>query len=279
MKLSILTTISNPQERQDPYIEALQCYLDVADEVVIVDGSRIKYDSWAMFPQLKLVHHFWPEEWDWSQLPVSLNRGLEKCTGDWVLKLDIDQFIHQNDIYELKRRLRNIHKPCATFQKYSVTYNKRFYQKGEMITAINKGKYGDKISFGEDINENSDLCRPIWHDLLYNEKRVPLGRLIQEDECGRTGITIWNFDYTFKTQELTRKEFYRFAKAYTSYFDDSPFGSSEEESFQIFCDLHKGRYKKANYEITDMNILPKYIQHAYINLKPSQFGYNGWGIL
>ena len=36
MKLSIFTTMTDPESRMDPYREALKCYEEFADEVVIV---------------------------------------------------------------------------------------------------------------------------------------------------------------------------------------------------------------------------------------------------
>ena len=46
MKISIATTYTNPDERQDPWKEAMACYEDFADEV-IVTGENWPYDfSW-----------------------------------------------------------------------------------------------------------------------------------------------------------------------------------------------------------------------------------------
>ena len=36
MKISIFTTMTNPEERMDPWEEALECYKSFADEVVVV---------------------------------------------------------------------------------------------------------------------------------------------------------------------------------------------------------------------------------------------------
>ena len=43
MKLSITTTMTDPESRKDPWREALECYEDLADEVVIT-GQNWKYD-------------------------------------------------------------------------------------------------------------------------------------------------------------------------------------------------------------------------------------------
>ena len=36
MKVSIFTTMTNPEERMDPWKEALNCYESIADEVIVV---------------------------------------------------------------------------------------------------------------------------------------------------------------------------------------------------------------------------------------------------
>ena len=36
MKLSIFTSMTKPDERNDPWKEAMECYRDFADEVVVV---------------------------------------------------------------------------------------------------------------------------------------------------------------------------------------------------------------------------------------------------
>ena len=39
MKISIFTTITTPSKYQYAYLEAMESYLDFADELVIVDGG------------------------------------------------------------------------------------------------------------------------------------------------------------------------------------------------------------------------------------------------
>ena len=41
MKISIFTTMTNPEERMDPWKESLACYEDFADEVIVV-GENFK---------------------------------------------------------------------------------------------------------------------------------------------------------------------------------------------------------------------------------------------
>ena len=43
LKISITTTMTDPESRKDPWREALQCYEDIADEVIIT-GQNWQYD-------------------------------------------------------------------------------------------------------------------------------------------------------------------------------------------------------------------------------------------
>lgn len=276
MKLSIITTITNPEERQDPYIESIASYLDVADEVIVVNGGRqTRMEDFQT--KIKLVNLPWPEAWNWKELPIHLNAGLQAATGDWVIKMDIDQMFHENDVDEIRRRLSEIKKPTATFQKMSVLPHDTFLQKGEVAVAINKALVGDSICFGVDPNEYTDLCSPIHQTSTQDD--VPHGRVVHFNECGRTGISIWNFDYTFKTQEVTKKEFLKFSLAYEKFFGMTKWGHTEDQALEVFMEMMQDRYRKATYKITDDSVLPKYIRKKYSELTDDQFGHSGWGLL
>lgn len=277
MKLSILTTITDPELRQDPYKEAIESYCDLADEVVVVDGSHDCRIKPVDHKKIKVVCNLWPKEWSWKQLPIQLNKGLEQCTGDWVLKLDIDQMIHEKDNSRLRMMLTHLREdvPVITCQKYSVYPSKRYTQKGEMILGINLKTYRDKIKYGRDLDKESDLCTPIW---VKQEGKVPLGTLVTNGEGFKSTIPYWNFDYTFKSKEVARNEFLRFSKAYHAYFGSWQWGRTADESLDVFLNMMEGRWKSAPYHIDDIKILPKYIHKKYLELTPDQFGYDGWGV-
>ena len=53
MSISIITTMTNPGERNDPWKEALNCYEDLGDEVIITGKD-------------------WPIEFSWEQIETGL---------------------------------------------------------------------------------------------------------------------------------------------------------------------------------------------------------------
>ena len=57
----------------DPWREALNCYEDFSDEVVIVGQN-------------------WPEEFKFSYIGEVFQNGFDQSSGDWVIHMDIDNF-------------------------------------------------------------------------------------------------------------------------------------------------------------------------------------------
>lgn len=278
MKLTILTTVTNPEERQDPWVEALKCYLGLADEVVVVNGGSNKHYDFPPF--VKCVDLAWPYEWNWVEYPRHLNFGKQHCTGDWILRLDIDQFIHEKDFDELRKRLEEApdNVQAMTMQKMSFTYGGKYYQKGEAIICI---RNLPTIAFGKETGKDTDLCFPIIQtgtEVVYDGDNIlyelPIGRPL---EVGRTGVSYWNYDYYFKTLEFTTKEFFRMSRAYHRYYDTWKFGDSEKKAFIVFCNMLKARNQQSSY-IAEVKDHPKYIQDKIKNITPEQFGHSAWGL-
>lgn len=291
MKLTILTTVTNPIERQDKWSEALANYYDFADEIVVVNGGNNSIFNDLPFirglPKFKEVMLPWPYEWNWVEYPRHLNEGLKHCTGDWIIRLDIDQLIHEDDFQAIREKLAKCPKECeaATFQKMSFTYNSKYYQKGSTTIAF---KNLPGIVLGRDINTHTDLCFPIREtgkEYVYATDSVADKELIYQLPIGKqlltfkTGIKYWNYDYFFKTEEFTKKEFWRASRAWNRYYKNWNFGSDEEKSFEIFLKMLKARYKDSPYTASALIIHPKHIQQAILDLKPEQFGATGWGLL
>jgi hypothetical protein len=169
VKISILTTITNPDERQDKWREALACYCDFADEVVVVDGSNVGHNDLnpnkgvfkdSQWWKLRVIRLEWPYEWNWIELPRHLNEGRKHCVGDWIIKLDIDQFFHEKDFEKVRQKLAECSGECqvATFQKMSLVYGKKYYQKGGQPIAF---RNQPEIVIGRSLDRATDLCFPI----------------------------------------------------------------------------------------------------------------------
>ena len=288
MKISIITTITNPEENQYPWREAINSYLALADEVIVVNGSGSKgivgyHIIESQVDKLKFIHLPWPNKWHWSELPIHLNAGLEQAIGDWVIKCDIDYVFHENDIKDIRFALENNAKQysIASFVKKIIIDRNSYFKKCRIPVAIHKGQVGDSIKFGIDPNLKSDWCMPI---LVKGEKRfiasgtsdyiVPTGQIVPPGMVYDTGLNIYNYDCFFRTKEVQKREFWRFAQAYASAFDES-WGSSEEEAFSFWTKMMKSRLSKQLYPM-DIESHPEFIKEKIKNMKPEEFGFNNW---
>lgn len=278
MKLSIILLTANPTEKQYAWQESFRSYLAQADEVIVVDGGS--EDLITPFPledKLKIIKKPDPAIWTWSEHAKNLNLALEKATGDWIIKADIDWVFHELFHKELRNKLGQLDTLVATMQKYTYYPRRRFVQKGQIPMIVN-GKYKHLIRFGKDPKTYTDLTYPITWKGEMDEEGVPLGKLITEKDWGKTGLKFWNFDYTFKTLENAKKLFLRSSISHKTYFGETAWGETEEKAFQVFMDNMRGKFCRS-LDIIDGNDIPKYIKERVATLTPEEFGYDGWGML
>ena len=71
LKLSIFTTTTNAGARGDLYQQALECYRELADEVVVVNGGGQLTEKHGV----KYVNHKWPQEFEWPLIGKQFTRG------------------------------------------------------------------------------------------------------------------------------------------------------------------------------------------------------------
>ena len=246
MKLSIFTSMTNPQERNDPWEEGLECYEDFADEVIIV-GEK------------------WPQEFTFSDIGKVFQEGFDRSNGDWVILMDIDTFFHENDKQKIRGILQKYNDyPSIAFPKFQFFQPNRFNFKSKMCIAYNKKNYPN-IKF----DGGPDLCQPTVEN-----------KLIEPDFAPYEKIVIWNYEAMFRTKEIIKKDRARFARAWFNSFGDygDRGGPTEEEAFHAWFKMIKERY---SYHYLKMNIdnHPKYIKSRLSNIPNDQFGSNLFGLI
>lgn len=270
--ISIFTTLTNPDKRQDPWKEALANYCELADEVIVVNGGeKLEYPD----PKVKFISYPWKDDWEWETITKHMNAGLVECKGDWAIRMDIDMLFHENYFAEIKANLNSISwqdKQVLSFTAFNVTTWDKVYVKGARPIAINRGKFPE-IRLGRILNEFSDLCYPI----------IPEGK----DEGGiyfglradyhKTGIPYLNYDNTFRTKKVAGECWKKYLKAYGKFCNKFQ-GLSEEEGFKVLTDMIKGRYDKSQFKIK-LEEHPKHIRDRVKNLTEEQLGYNLWNLI
>lgn len=245
MKISIFTHFTDPENRGDPWKEALSCYNQFADEVVTV-GSN------------------WQEEFKWSYIGEVFTEGFDNSKGDWVINLPIDMFIHENDFKTLRDTLiSNSSFPAVVFKKYKFFHPERYEFKSTIILAINK-KFFPKIKF----NGGGDLCLPTLNSELLDSNNLPL--------CP---VPIWNYDTTFRNREQIAQDRARFSRAWFREFGEygDRGGPTDKEAFDAWYEMIKRRYA---YHVNKLNLNdhPIFIKEKLYNLTSDQFGYDLFGL-
>ena len=245
MKLTIFTSMTNPEDRMDPYKEALSCYEDFADEVITVGQD-------------------WPEEFSFEYIGTTFQEGFDKSNSDWVIRMDIDNFFHERDILKIMKVLqKHKDKPAIVFPKFQIFTPDRYDIKAKMCIAYNKKQFPNIK-----LNGGGDLCLPTINGMILDQSNVP-----------NENIPIWNYDSIFKTKTIISKDRARFARAWKSCFGDwgDRGGGTENEAFDAWFEMITDRYKKHTLKL-NLSDHPKYIAKSIASLTKDQFGYNAFGL-
>jgi len=245
MKISIHTTMTDPDQRMDPWKEALACYDELADEVIITGED-------------------WPEEFSWDYIGKTFNDGLQKTTGDWAIRMDLDYFFHEKDIAYIREFIEKNNDAIAiAFPKRQFFTPDRYQLQSKVCIAVNRRKYPDIK-----LNGGGDLCFPTLDNILIDVNKIPLCK-----------APIWNYDMMFKTKKIIETERLRFGRAWFAYFNEWGIfgGNSKEEAFDAWFYWVAKKYKKHVFNIK-FHKHPKYIQKKLSELDVNQFGYNCFGL-
>ena len=245
MKISTFTTMTKPEERLDPWKEAIKCYESFSDEVVVVGED-------------------WPTEFKFDLIGKYYQKGFDECSGDWVLRMDVDYFFHENDSPKLNEILSKYSNyPAVSLPQYQFFTPERYQIKTRLCIALNKKKYPE-IKF----NGGGDLCLPTLNNKIIDIKKVP-----------NVNIPIYQYDSMFRTKEIISEDRARFARAwyrqFNSYGDRG--GPEPDEAFKHWYKMIQKKYYFHIHKIKLENH-PKVISDSLLNLKEEQFGYSAFGL-
>lgn len=296
MKIGAFTIMTDGDYRQDPWRESIRQMLQVFDYVVVVHGSALdaekinkEFNSLAE-KRLILKYLYWPQpEWSYEELPKHLNLGLntlKELGCNWGVKLDIDMAIHEKDESLLRTYLSRAERGghwLMRLEKYQFFKPNKCYEKGKIPIAVNLSK---PIMYGFDFDKYTDLCQPIKYDgqeAIVNGKPtgIPAGRKINDYSIMDSPVHVWNYDYTFKTEERASELIYEFDKAHERFWGQGYSGKrgdeiTKESAMHDFIMLSSGRWQKM---IKDKKIEdhPKHFIESLKSLSYAQFGFGLWG--
>ena len=245
MKLSIATHMTNPEERMDPWKEALKCYEYYSDNIVKVGED-------------------WEEEFTWKKIGQTFQEGFDKSDGDWVLNISLDMFLRKTDKDKLLSYLNYYSdEPAIALPKVKF-YDPYRYQIMNFETVFLNKKNYKNIK----LNGGGDLCLPTLNGVVLDVPKIKY-----------LNIPLFNYDTTFRTKEVIAHDRGRFARAwyreFNSYGDRG--GGTNEEAFNAWFEMVSKRYKNHTNKF-EINKHPEFIVEKLKNLKEDQFGYNLFGL-
>lgn len=257
MKISSFIPITNPKKRGDTYIEAIKSHLLFSSELIIVDGGStdgsLEEITALNDPRIKIVTLPWPQEnWSWTEFAKHWNAGLEACSGDWVAAGETDHIFHEDQIDRLKEEIslsEKLGRATVTINKMQSGAWNKWYSKAKMYYFINKKMY-PSVKYGFDPRFKTDLCQPINATGIYEFKNpdgsvdeLPTGVALVEQDArvnamiGSSGVTMWNYLWTFKTFDQVVAE--RMASSHAW------------NQFVGFTDVHKVKWPEGKEEVTN----------------------------
>lgn len=268
MKLSIFTTGS--QSTRGDSIGSLNSYMDLADEVVYVEGdadtARFPDHNreWKSEKTVYNLYYPWAREFSWEFIGQQFQRGYESCRGDWAIHADLDFIFHQRDFGKIRQALKDYpNSPAVSFYKWQFILPDRYNLKSRLAIAVNKKAFGDRIKF----NGGGDLCQPTLD-----------GKDLDINELPQAGVPFFNYEKLTKTKEQIIDDVERMDRAYERYFSKKLYSTDEITAYEGWYNMVKGRFNKPQAKIK-LEDHPIYIQETIKNLTPDQFGYNGFGLV
>jgi hypothetical protein len=270
LKLTVFTTLTNPTIRGDNWRDALECYKELADELIIINGGEDIGLRWYNRParkQLGMINSPWPREFNWPLIGEQFQKAYEIASGDWVIHADLDMIFHEEDFKGIRQAMEAYpNQPGLSFWKYQFILPDRYNLKSRVILAVNKKKYGNRIRF----DSGGDLCQPSLD-----------GEHIPSAAVAESRIAFYNYEKMTKTADQMMDDCGRMDRAYHRYFKDwqlSVDGSGSDEScFDGYIRMLKGRFAKEQRHIK-LNEHPKFVQETILKLRKDQFGFNGFGL-
>lgn len=264
MKLSIFTTITNPQQRGDNCIDSFACYQELADEVIVMNGNPTHNYEIEGSDKFKFVAKEWPQEFSWVFIGQQFTRGYEACTGDWVIHMDLDFIFHESDFGKIRQALRDYpNSPAVSFYKWQFVLPDRYNLKSRLMLAVNKKKFGDRITF----TGGGDLCQPQLD-----------GQDIDINEMPQAGVPFYNYEKLSKTHAQIKDDVERMDRAYETFFGSKLYSTDSYDAMAGWLRMARGRFNKPQRHIK-LDEHPNFIRETIKNLKPDQWGYSGFGLL
>lgn len=244
--ISIVTSMTNPEERGDPWIEALNCFTDFSDELIIKGKD-------------------WPYEFKWDYIGKNFESGIREANGDWVIVMALDFFFHERFKKILINSLNRYKEaPAIAFPQYQFFTPNHYSVKTRVALALNKKKYKNRIGY----RGGQDLCLATLDGKTIDIRSVP-----------NINVPLFQYDFCFKNKNIISEDRARFARAWYREFKNynGRGGPTPQEAYDAWYNNISNKYLFHTHSM-NINNHPKYIKESLRKITYEQFGYNLFGL-
>jgi len=290
MKISAHTNITNPETCGYPYLESIESYANLCDEVVVVDGGttdnslkKIEELNKKLGGKIKVIKgEKWERDFDWYIMPKNLNIGYEACEHDWAFHFDVDYIFHEKDVVNMRLELEKAHLPAIELKKTNFVLSYETFVKDYYPLLVNKGQ-NPAIRYGvaEDNKgrKSATFLRPIVKKGQY-KNGVYYGEVVKmtTTRVQRVHFGLYCYDFTFMTREQIIEQRVRFENSLSDYLGQKRV--SERVVIKKFDNMMKYRHGICkDKERVKLEEHSKFIREKVKNITIDMFGYNMWGLL
>lgn len=196
MKISTFTIATDPVSMGFPVFEAIDSFLSFSDEVVIVVGRDTEFfceKAKQISSKIKIIEtNKWPVSWTYDVMTDHLNVGIDNCTGDIALKIDLDSIFPDQHSQEIRNNLisslSTSHSCC--FDRLNYYHGFGFMKKcGDTFFAFNK-------SHLDSLNIKYSVGSPSGSNVLMID-----GKQASHARITNTNVLPRNYDDTFCTEK------------------------------------------------------------------------------
>ena len=279
-KLSAHCNITNPEEAGYPYLESIESFANLCDEVVVVDGGSTdgSLEEIAKIDKVKIIQgQEWERDFDWTVMPKNLQIGLEACSGEWAFHFDVDYIFHEDDVKELRELIAKTDMPAIEVRKVNFVLINENFTKGYFPLIINKSYNAVQYGIGKDLkgNKSSTFLKPISKKGSKNKDGLYEGDVLQMSSCRleRSQIPIYTYDFSFMDKEQIIEQRTRFDNSLAGYKGTGEVSSGV--AFKKFMAMMQYRHKICKKKVK-LEEHSKFIRDKVKNIKPEHFGCNGF---
>ena len=266
MTISTYFIVTEPEKMGFPYIQSIASVLPFSDEVIVVCGRKEESSEGrirALSSKIKVINtDAWPEDWHYDDMKTHLQVGLDACTKDWALKLDVDSLFRTDQADNIKAIFEeNNDRDRINFGRINFFCKDQFkINRNHVLFALNKAVIQGTITI---VNDGGS------HQPCYDNAT-------RAKQVSETLLLPINYDNTFMTREqISTKWIYWFRAFNKKFKKDMPFALGEHSKALQHYISYMAKKKIGSQEWP--NFHPVSMTEAIVNLDSDQWGYDNFG--